>query len=417
MSKKFLGRYHPHMTVVLWLSFASGLPYNLAWSTLQTWYSDVGISIVTVGLLGLVTQPYLYKFLWAPLIDRYRLPWLTRRRGWIAACQLMISVLLIIMAHLDPRVSPLLLAFLALTLAFFSATQDIAIDAHRTDLLNSKERGKGAAFYTAGYRLGYWMGATPALIIAGLYGWKYAYLLMAFLMGLAFLKTLMSPEVAPPEHTPTTLRTAIVEPWKEFTARRGAVLMLCILFLYKLGDGFAASLVNPFLIDLGFSIEAIGLYNSTFMLLATLAGAAIGGLLLMKLSLMHALIFFGILQALANLSFMLLAVVGKNYSVMISAVIIENLAAGMGTAALMSLLMTLCHPSFSATQFALLSAVAAFGRISAGPIAGLIVAKLGWSTFYLLTAIIAIPGILLIYFAKDAIQSQLNWRRTLDGDQ
>ncbi len=404
------------MGIVLLLSFASGLPYTLSNSTLQAWYKDAGIGIVAIGMLSLASGPYIYKFLWAPLFDRYLPPCLTRRRGWIVISQLGVVACLICMAFLRPDQTPLLLACFALLLAFLSASQDVVIDAHRTDLLTTKERGLGAAFYSLGYRLGFWIASGPALIIAGFYGWQAAYLSMAAFMLIGVWSTYRAPESEYTPTPPSTLKQAVVEPWRELMSRHRAIGLLLLILLYKLGDSFAFSLVNPFLLDLGFNVQEVGLFNSSFNLVAIIIGTFIGGWILTRIRLFPALLIFGLLQALSNLAFMLLAVVGKNYAVMAGALAFEYLCFGMGNSAIIALMMTLCHPRFSATQFALFSAIAALSRVYAGPIAGVMVSSIGWVWFYGFTFLIAFPGILVLLAIQGSLREQIAKREALDKD-
>lgn len=390
------------IAAVLLLGFASGLPLALTAGTLQAWLAVESVDIKTIGLFTLVGQPYTYKFLWAPLMDRYTLPFLGRRRGWLIVTQLALLCTIAFMGTLSPRESPWLLAGVAFAVAFLSASQDIVFDAYRTDVLRDAERGPGAAISVLGYRVAMLVSGGGALIIADQFlGWSAMYLLMAALMGVGILAAWFAPEPDEPARAPATLASAIAEPLKEFFSRDAAWLLLVLIVLYKLGDAFAGSLTTAFLIQgAGFSATEVGAINKVLGLAATILGALIGGAWMVQLGLYRALLCFGLLQAVTNLGFMLLAMVGKNYALMVTAVGLENLCGGMGTAAFVALLMSLCDKRFSATQYALLSALAAVGRVYVGPASGVLVSALGWAPFFFLTFLIALPGIALLWLMR-----------------
>jgi PAT family beta-lactamase induction signal transducer AmpG len=387
---------------VLLLGFASGLPLALTSGTLQAWLAVDGIDIKTIGLFTLVGQPYTYKFLWAPLMDRYTLPFLGRRRGWLLVTQFALLVTIAAMGTVSPRESPWLLAGLALAVAFLSASQDIVFDAYRTDVLREAERGPGAAISVLGYRLAMLVSGGGALVLADQFlGWNGMYWLMAVLMVVGLAATWTAPEPEERPHAPETLARAIAEPLKEFFARDGAWLLLLLIVLYKLGDAFAGSLTTAFLIQgLGFSATDVGAINKILGLIATIVGALLGGAWMVRLGLYRALLGFGALQAVTNLGFMLLAIVGKSYPLMVLAVAAENLCGGMGTAAFVALLMSLCDRRFSATQYALLSALAAVGRVYVGPASGLLVSAAGWVPFFFFTFVVALPGLGLLWYMR-----------------
>lgn len=390
------------IAAVLLLGFASGLPLALTAGTLQAWLAVENIDIKTIGLFTLVGQPYTYKFLWAPLMDRYTPPFLGRRRGWLILTQLALLGAIAFMGTMSPRESPWLLAAVAFGVAFLSASQDIVFDAYRTDVLRQAERGAGAAISVLGYRVAMLVSGGGALVLADQFlGWSAMYFLMAALMGIGIIATWFAPEPEEATHAPKSLARAISEPLKEFFTRQGAWLLLVLIVLYKLGDAFAGSLTTAFLIQgAGFSATDVGAINKALGLAATIVGALIGGAWMVRLGLYRALLGFGILQAVTNLGFMLLAVVGKNYSLMVMAVGAENLCGGMGTAAFVALLMSLCDKRFSATQYALLSALAAVGRVYVGPASGLLVSTIGWAPFFFLTFVIALPGIALLWLMR-----------------
>ena len=393
--------------LLLLLGFSSGLPLALTAGTLQAWLTVEGVDLKTIGWFALVGQPYTYKFLWAPLMDRYAMPFLGRRRGWLVVTQALLALCIAWMGTLSPRDSPWILAGLALLVAFLSASQDIVFDAFRADTLEARERGAGAAVSVFGYRIAMLVSGGLALVLAdSVLGWTAAYWLMAALMAVGVIATWSSLEPEMPERAPRTLRQAVSEPLAEFFARRSAWLLLALVVLYKLGDAFAGSLSTAFLIrGAGFSATDVGAINKGLGLVATILGALAGGALMAHLRLYRSLLLFGVLQAVTNLGFMLVAMAGKNYPLMIAAIGAENLCGGMGTAAFVALLMALCDKRHSATQYALLSALAAVGRVYVGPAAGYLATSLGWTTFFFATFLIALPGVVMLWWMKARIEA------------
>ncbi len=382
---------------ILLLGFSSGLPLALSGSTLQAWFAQQNVSLVEIGFLSLIGQPYVYKFLWAPFLDRYIPPFLGRRRGWILLMQLGVAAALILMAFGHPRSHGIELALFACALAFFSATQDTSIDAYRTDLLPPDERGLGAAFTITGYRLAMLVSGGLGLIVAGSYGFKITYLIMAAIMLALTFSTFFSPE---PHHVspPKSLRDAVINPFKEFLSRPGTVLVLVFLLLYRFGDAFTVSLTTAFLIkSLHFSLATIGMLNKMLGIAASIIGGIIGGILLARLSLFRALLYFGLLQALCSFLFMALAIVGKNIPLLAATIFMDNFSSGMVSAAAVVFITILCDKKFSATQFALFSAVSAFARVFVGPLSGITAQTFGWPHYFLISFFLSIPGLLLLW--------------------
>lgn len=393
------------VAVVCLLGFSSGLPLALTSGTLQAWMTVSGVDLATIGIFTLVGIPYTWKFLWAPLMDRYVPPFLGRRRGWIAAMQLILGICIAVMGSLNPVTMPWALAALALMVAFISASQDVVFDAYRADVLRPAERGIGAAVSVLGYRLAMLVSGALALILSDQIGWQNTYWLMAALMIAAIAATLFGPEPEVEVKPPGTLTEAVVEPLREFFARHGAWALLLLIVLYKLGDAFAGSLTTAFLIrGVDFTATEVGTINKGMGLAATLVGVVFGGVLMAKLGLFRSLLAFGVLQAISNLTFMWLAAIGKDYGVMVLAVAFENLAGGMGTAAFVALLMAMCDKRFTASQFALLSALAAVGRVYVGPASGYMVEAIGWTTFFGFTFLAALPGLVLLYLMRRNIE-------------
>lgn len=397
------------LTVVLFLGVASGLPLALTSGSLQAWLTVAGVPLHTIGFLSLVGLPYTLKFLWAPLMDRFVPPFLGRRRGWIVLMQGALAGILIIMGSFHPEQSTeqvMFLASCAVILAFLSASQDIVIDAYRTELLNTmpEKRGLGASLSTLGYRIAMLISGAGALMLGHYVGWQWTYWIMAGLIGLHALITFFADEVQDGQTAPKTLLDAVIVPFQDFFQRERALFLLILIVLYKLGDAFAGSLSTAFLIrGVGFSLVEVGTINKGMGMLATIFGSLFGGMIMLKLRLFPALLLFGILQALSNLGFWALALSGKVYALMIFAIGFENFSGGLGSTAFVALIMGLCHKKATATQFALLSALAAVGRVWVGPTAGYLVEAWGWAPFFIFSFLIALPGLCFLYFLKTHI--------------
>ena len=397
--------------VILFLGFSSGVPLALTSGTLQAWMAVEKVDLSTIGIFSLVGLPYTLKFLWSPLMDRYVPPFLGRRRGWMVATQVALMIGIAAMANISPTEATWLMAMVALLVVFASASQDIVFDAYRTDILKPQERGLGAAVSVGGYRVAMLVSGALALVLGDQIGWQRTYMLMAGLMAIGMIASLLGPE--PDEHIqpPKTLTQAVWGPLKEFFGRHGALTLLGLIVLYKLGDAFAGTLTTAFLIrGPGFSPTDVGIVNKGIGLAATLIGAFFGGLLLANLGLYKSLMLFGILQAFTNFGFMALASVGKSYSIMVAVIGMENLAGGMGTAAFVALLMGLCDHRYSATQYALLSALAVMGRVYVGPSAGFLVEAIDWAPFFFVTFLAALPGLGLLWWASPVVKAVENRR-------
>ena len=404
-----------NLAVVLLLGFSSGLPLALTGGTLQAWMTVEGVSLATIGFFTLVGLPYTWKFLWSPFMDRFVPPFLGRRRGWLIVTQLALAGLIAGMATLSPKQDLAWIALLAVMVAFMSASQDIVFDAYRTEVASKEQRGLAAALTVVGYRIAMLTsGAAALVLVAGsgfipALGWQTTYYVMAGLMLVGALATLWGPEPRIESPPPRTLQEAVWLPLREFFSRPGAWVLLVLIILYKLGDAFAGALTTAFLLrGIGFSLEDVGYVNKGMGLAATIVGALFGGALMVKLGLYRSLMAFGVLQAVSNLGFWALAAAGKSYLLMLFAVGFENLSGGMGTAAFVALLMALCDKRFTATQYALLSALAAFGRVYVGPAAGYATDPkqlgLAWTTFFVLTFILALPGLVLLWWRRADIR-------------
>jgi len=397
----------PRLYWMILLGFSSGLPLSLCGGLLEARYTTAGVSLVAIGFASLVGLPYTLKFLWAPLIDRYHFSFLGRRRGWMLFLQLSLIVFIGAMALFDAKQTPFIVAALAVVVAFLSASQDIVIDAYRTDILPDNERGIASALFVGAYRMAMVIAGGVGFILADHLGWQVTYFIMAALMLVGVFGTIISQEPVLLARAPSTLQQAVVEPWREFFSRGDALLILALLICYKAGDAFAAKMLTPFLLrEIGASMTEIGVINKTFGLTMTMVGAFVGGVVLLRCSLWRALMWFGLLQAVSNLVFIYLAWIGYDRTLIISSIAIENFTGGLGTAAFMALLMSLCDHRYSAFQFALFSSLTSVPREFLGPITGWVAQNYGWVNFFIISTFVALPGLFLLWCLKDRIDSR-----------
>lgn len=498
------------LLVVMLLGFASGLPLALTGQAMQAWLSVEGVDIATIGFLSLVGLPYTFKFLWAPLMDRFELPWLGRRRGWLVLTQLALAGALWWMASTSPTASIRLFALLAVLVAFISASQDVVVDAYRTDLLPARERGLGASTSVLGYRLAMILSGGIAFIWVdptqgGGWSWPEVYRFMAGLMvAAAVLSALLLPRL-PAEVRPTSVarndllgflavvlavalgvvlsdrlgppiaRVLLAPLWegssfstdlqgkwtallalllgvaftlplaawvakvarfetlvgglRSYFSQSGAGAFLAFIVLYKLGDAFAGSLMTPFLLKtMLFSQAEVGVVNKLIGLWLTIGGALLGGALMFKLGLWRSLMLFGVFQMVSNLGFWWLAVNGKGLMPglvipafdwgfvklaqatpvdggLLMVIAAENLSSGMGTAAFVAFLMSLCNQRFTATQYALLSAFASVGRVWVGPLAGVMAETIGWPSFFIASTVLAAPALVMLWWLREPVRA------------
>ena len=498
------------LTVVALLGFASGLPLALTGQAMQAWLSVEGVDVATIGFLSIVGLPYTFKFLWAPLMDRFELPWLGRRRGWLVLTQLAMAGALLWMAATSPTQATRVFALLAVLVAFVSASQDVVVDAYRTDLLHATERGLGSSLFVMGYRMAMILSGGVAFIWVdptqgGGWSWPEVYRFMAWIMvgaavfsvtalpklehaprphtvarhdvvgflavvaavGIGFvLSERFAPPIADailsPFYSGSSVAPAMQKKWSDllalligiaftlplaawaaraakfetllgglrsYFAQAGAAAFLAFIVLYKLGDAFAGSLMTPFLLQaMSFSTAEVGVVNKIIGLWLTIIGALVGGALMLRLGLWRALMLFGVLQMLSNLGFWWLAVSGKGLlpglvipsfdwgfvklahdtpvdGGLLLVIAAENLSGGMGTAAFMAFLMSLCNQRFTATQFALLSAFASVGRVWVGPLAGVLAETIGWPSFFVLSTLMALPALLMLWWLRAPVRA------------
>jgi len=410
----------PRLLLILALGFASGLPLALTFSTLTFWLAEEGVSKSTIGLFALVGTAYTLKFLWSPLMDQLSLPvltkWLGRRRGWMLFCQLALMITMIGLGQTEPALNPGIVALWAVALAFASASQDIVIDAYRVEILTEEEQGAGAAMIVFGYRVGMLISGAGALYIASVAPWSTAYLAMAACMGLAVIATLLAPEPPAPDALPRIgtpadratrwLKRAVFEPFAEFLSRPGWLVFLAFVLLYKLGDAAVGVMTSPLYVELGFSKTEVAEVVKLFGLAATLIGAFLGGLMVTRLGLIKALWICGVLQLFSNLGFAGLALAGHDVPTLAAVIAFENLAGGMGTTAFVAFIAALCNRKYTATQYALLSSFTAVARNFIAAPGGFLAEAVDWPVYFLLTAIVAIPGLLLIAVLQRRLTSE-----------
>ena len=385
------------MTAVLLMSFASGLPYNLTGFTVQAWLASEGIDIKTIGIFSLVGLPYIFKFLWAPLLDRYLPPILGRRRGWILIYQICLAVAIGVMGFCSPTRELTVLGAIAVLVAFLSASQDIVIDAYRVDTIPVSERGLAAAAQSFGYRSAAMLAGAVLVLIAAHFGWRPAFLMVAILMAATIAGTLWAPEPEVPGQPPRTLADAVWHPLRSLFSQKGAWGFVLLVLLYKIGDAFALSLYSAFMIKgVGFSLDELSIAGKVNMTISSMLGVAFGGWAYMRWGTFKSMLIFGISQACTNLLYVWLALAGKKIWLLVLATSLDTGIGGMGLAAFVAFLVSLCNSNYSATQYALLSALASVPSRVMGYVAGLVVAKIGWADFFVVTFLTATPGLVLL---------------------
>ncbi len=389
------------MIAVLFLSFASGLPLNLTNFSLQAWLADSGLAIKTIGFLSLVALPYNVKFLWAPLLDRYLPPLLGRRRGWIVVFQVCLTICIGTMGFCSPTKELYVLAGVALAVAFLSASQDIVIDAYRVDTIPPNERALAAAASTVGYRVAAMLAGAVLVLIAAHLGWRFAFLFVAGLMAATLLATFRAPEPQVPGHPPRTLADAVWHPLRQLLSEKMIWGFLLLVVLYKVGDALALSLYSTFMLrGVGFSLDELSIAGKVNMTISTMIGVTFGGWMYLRWGTFRSLLIFGIGQALTNLLYMWLALAGKKVWLLVLATSLDTMIGGMGQAAFVAFLTSLCSADFSATQYALLSALATLPRNLSGAAAGALVPVVGWARFFIITCLAAIPGLILLLIMR-----------------
>lgn len=384
------------MIVALLMGVASGLPLLLAGKTLQAWMTVEEVKLSTIGFFGLAGLPYTLKFIWAPLFDRYSLPFLGRRRGWILVTQIALTLTLAVLALQQPKESLALVAALALLMSFFSATQDIVVDAYRRETLEDDELGIGSTFYIYGYRTAMWISGGLALMVAGEISWRTVYLLMTSVMAVCIVPTLIADEPKIDGAPPRTLAAAVVDPLKEFFLRRDAWLVLAFILFYKMGDTLAGAMATPFYLKTGFTLLEVGAIAKTFGFFSLLGGLFLGGVLILRWGIERSLWVFGILQALSTAGFAVLATIGPSVPMLTWVIAFEDLSGGMGTAAFTAFMAAQTNKRFTATQYAVLTSLMGVPRVIFSSFTGMMAEAMGWQGFFIFCTLAAIPGLLLL---------------------
>jgi PAT family beta-lactamase induction signal transducer AmpG len=405
----FLLYLQPRLIIIFVMGFASGLPLALSSATLSFWLAEAGIALTAIGLFALVGAPYNFKFLWAPIIDSTPVPLLTRllgrRRSWMLVVQISLMASIAALGFSEPEKTPLLTVLCALAVAFFSASQDIVIDAYRIEILDSEEQGAGAAMTQAGYRLGAIVAGAGALFLADRIDWSIVYTLMAALVMVGMVAAIMAPDPdtrrsdTRDTHGVSGFRSMLIDPFVEFFQRNSfktAVIILAFILLYKLGDAYAGVMAYPFYYQMGFTKSEVAMVSKIFGVIATVLGVFIGGLLVRRYGIQESLLGCGLLQMLSNLMYAAQAVIGHDVQFLYLTIGIENLSGGMGSSAFVAYISVLCNTAHTGTQFALFTSFMAFGRTLLSSSSGWLVELMGWFDFFVISTFIALPGLLLL---------------------
>lgn len=384
------------MIVTLLMGFSCGLPLLLTITVLQAWMKEEGVDLTVIGLMALVGLPYTLKFLWAPFLDRYTLPFLGRRRGWLLTAQIFLIFSIAGLGLTDPGGHPWMVAFAALLVTFFSASQDIVVDAYRREDLPDEELGLGSSLYINGYRVGMLLASGGGLILADHVSFSTVYLIMAACMLPGVLTTFFAPEPEIAAGTPESLKEAVLCPLIDYFSRKGALWILAFILFYKIGDTMASAMTTPFYLDIGFSKTEIGAVVKLFGFWATIIGSLIGGVLMLRQGIYRSLWIFGFLQAISTAGFAILARIGHSISALSAVIAFENLSSGMGTAAYVAFMASITNKKFTATQYALLSSLMGVPRVLVSAPTGFFAKSFGWENFFIFCTLIAIPGMLLL---------------------
>lgn len=387
------------MLICVFTGFTSGLPLYVLFQLIPAWLTVEGVGLAEIGFFALVQFPYTWKFLWSPVMDRITLPFLGHRRGWMLVTQIALLISIGAMGYFKPDLSLWTVAYLSIAVAFFSASQDIVLDAYRRELLPDVELGIGNSIHVQAYRFSGLVPGALGLILADHFDWHIVFVIIALFMLVGIVMTLVIKEAIAEPTPPRTMRDAVIQPFREFIGRAGfrpALLVLAFLFFYKLGDNMATALQTPFFIDVGFTLTQIGVIAKTAGLIAAIVGGIVGGLIMVKMSINRALWLFGVVQIVSILGFALLSEMGKNPWMLGVAVAFEYLGVGLGSAALVAFMARTTNPAFAATQLALFTALASVPRVFANATTGVIVEQIGWTNFFLLCTALAVPGMLLL---------------------
>lgn len=387
------------MLICIFTGFSSGLPLYVIYQLIPLWLRDQGVGLAEIGFFALVGVPYTWKFIWSPLMDRFSLPMLGHRRGWMLLTQILLLLAIASIGFLDPEKSIWTIAYLAAGIAFFSASQDVVLDAYRRELLDESQLGTGNTLHIQAYRIAGLVPGALAPILSDFIPWSWVFVIVAGFMLVGVTLTLSVNELTRPQGTPRTIREAAIDPFKEFISRRGlssALTVLAFMLLYKLGDSMATALSYPFYYDLGFSKSEIGLIAKTAALWSAIAGGFIAIPIMARLGINKCLWLFGVVQIVSILGFWVLAQSGPDKTLLAVVISFEYLGVGLGTAGFTAYIARETSIQFAATQFALLTAITALPRTFANALTGVIVDHVGWEQFFLLCTLLAIPGMLLL---------------------
>ncbi|MGK2921382.1 MAG: AmpG family muropeptide MFS transporter [Methyloceanibacter sp.] len=392
--------FNRKMLACIFLGFTSGMPLYVLISLVPAWLRSNDVNLATIGLFALIGLPYTWKFVWSPLMDRYKLPFLGRRRGWALLTQVVLLLAIGVLGQFDPSISLQVIVAVVFVVALFGASQDIVIDAYRRELLADDELGTGTSIFVNAYRLSGLVPGSLALILADHQPWTVVFWVTGAFMLVGIVTTLMIREVSDDALAPHTLREAVIDPFVEFFSRDGGIkaglAILAFLFLYKLGDNMATALATPFYIDMGYSLSEIGSVAKVAGLWASIAGGVLGGIIMLKVSINRALWLFGFVQVFTILPYIWLSQAGHSLPGLFVVVSGEYLGVGLGTIALTAFMARETSRAFTATQFALFSSFIAVPRTVANASTGFIVEAVGWTQFFILCTIVAIPGMLLL---------------------
>ena len=393
--------FNRKMFVIMLLGISSGLPLALTAGTLQAWMKSVNVDLGIIGLTAYLGLPYTLKFLWAPIMDRYTILPLGRRKGWLLVTQVLMILAILCLGASNPAENLWTVSFWALLVAFFSASQDIVIDAFRRETLTDEELGFGSSVYVTSYLFAFRMiSGGLALILSDHFSWSVVYTIMAAAAGIGIIGTLIAQEPVIGTSAPRTLREAVVDPFKDFFTKHGAWGILLFILLYKVGDNMASQMTIPFYLDIGFTKTEVGAITKAIGWIAVAAGGLVGGAMMAKMKIVPSLLVFGILQAVSTFGFALLNQVGHDNTALAIVIGFENFTSGMGTAAFVAFMATLTNKRFSATQYALLTSLMAVpSKIISGP-TGYMAQSMGWFGFFAFCAVIALPGLLMVPWLK-----------------
>jgi MFS transporter, PAT family, beta-lactamase induction signal transducer AmpG len=393
--------FNRRMLICIFTGFASGMPLYVLFQLVPAWLREGGVSLTEIGLFALVGIPYTWKFVWAPFLDRWQTPFLGRRRGWMLLTQIALLFSIGALGWYQPAQDTVVIAWVAFAVAFFSASQDVVLDAYRREILPDEELGLGNSIHVQAYRISGLVPGALALILADFLPWGTVFWITAAFMALGIAMTLLVAEPETERPPPAGLSESVVAPFREYVTRKGwsaLVLVLSFMFLYKIGDNMATALATPFYLDLGFTKTQIGAVAKNAALWPAIIGGLLGGALMIRIGISRALWLFGVVQVVSILGFAVLANAGPELWLLAVVISFEYLGVGLGTAAFTAFIARETSKMYAATQFALFTALAALPRTFANASTGWIVEQMGWVNFFLLCAVLAIPGMVLLFW-------------------